>query len=177
MLPQARVYLLGLAAHLQGRSADALVRADELDAMPGADGIRVLARDLARHIRAEVGFASGRPAEALALLEEMTVWDEAVWDTRFSMLFTFSGPVMLRGDVLFELGRYREALRWFGTYSLAPYPFGYAWYRQGRTYEELGETDRAAELYENFVRRWAEADPDLQPLVVDARQRLKALTE
>jgi tetratricopeptide (TPR) repeat protein len=107
----------------------------------------------------------------------MSIWHTVVWDSRFSQLFAFSGPIILRGNTLFELGRYREALQWFGTVSLAPHAHGYGWYRQAHAHEALGETDRAAELYRNFIRRWAEADPDLQPLVEDARQRLEALTE
>lgn len=173
--PQLRVYLLGLIDLILGRPADAAEWADELEAMSGVDEVRSLAADMVLHMRAEMELAEGRPEEALAIIEQASFWETSRWDSRLSMLFSHTGPVLLRSEALAATGRYREALRWYETFSLGPHPFGYAWYRAAQTHEALGETKQAAELYANFIARWAEADPELQELVEDARQRLDAL--
>jgi hypothetical protein len=46
----------------------------------------------------------------------------------------------------------------------------------GRMYELRGDTANAVEAYREFVERWKNADPELQPRVVEARKRLEALT-
>lgn len=75
-----------------------------------------------------------------------------------------------------EAGRLEEAARYFGTFMVwAPDPF--ASYHLGRIHEELDQPERAREHYELFVASWAEADPELQPLVREATRRLAALTD
>ncbi len=41
--------------------------------------------------------------------------------------------------------------------------------------EELGDRERAIELYNRFIELWANADPDLQPIVGESKVRLAAL--
>jgi tetratricopeptide (TPR) repeat protein len=48
--------------------------------------------------------------------------------------------------------------------------------RLGQLYESLGSTEKAAEQYRAFVELWKNADPELQPRVTEARQRLAKLT-
>jgi len=48
--------------------------------------------------------------------------------------------------------------------------------RLGQLYESLGKPEKAAEEYRAFVDLWKNADPELQPRVADARQRLAKLT-
>ena len=47
--------------------------------------------------------------------------------------------------------------------------------RLGQLYESLGNTEKAAEEYRAFIELWKNADPELQPRVADARQRLERL--
>jgi tetratricopeptide (TPR) repeat protein len=49
-------------------------------------------------------------------------------------------------------------------------------YRLGELYEERGDPVKAADRYAEFVRLWKQADPELQPKVADAKQRLEALS-
>jgi hypothetical protein len=42
--------------------------------------------------------------------------------------------------------------------------------RRGRSYEALGDTTAARQYYERFIELWNGADPELQPLVVEARE-------
>ena len=48
--------------------------------------------------------------------------------------------------------------------------------RLGELYEERGQLDRARDYYGRFIDLWKNADPELQPLVRDVRQRLARLT-
>jgi hypothetical protein len=41
--------------------------------------------------------------------------------------------------------------------------------------ERLGRSDEAVAYYERFVAIWEDADPELRPLVREARDRLSAL--
>ena len=49
-------------------------------------------------------------------------------------------------------------------------------YRLGELYEERGERVKAADRYAEFIKLWKRADPDLQPKVTEAKQRLEALS-
>ncbi len=46
-----------------------------------------------------------------------------------------------------------------------------SFYRLGRIYQEMGETERAVEHYEKFLTLWKDADPGIAE-VEDARKRL-----
>jgi tetratricopeptide (TPR) repeat protein len=45
----------------------------------------------------------------------------------------------------------------------------------GELYEELGNQENAVHYYNEFVELWSDADPELQPRVEDARQRIARL--
>jgi len=47
--------------------------------------------------------------------------------------------------------------------------------RLGELYEERGDTAQAVEYYNRFVDLWNDADPELQPIVRDVRERLARL--
>ena len=49
--------------------------------------------------------------------------------------------------------------------------------RLGELYEAKGQRDKALEHYRVFIELWKDADPELQPKVTDARQRVAALTK
>ena len=48
--------------------------------------------------------------------------------------------------------------------------------RLGQLYEAKGSTEKAAEHYRAFIELWKNADPELQPRVAAAKERLKKLT-
>ena len=49
--------------------------------------------------------------------------------------------------------------------------------RLGELYEARGQRDKALDHYRVFIALWKDADPELQPKVTDARQRVAALTK
>ncbi|MFQ5705586.1 MAG: tetratricopeptide repeat protein, partial [Gemmatimonadales bacterium] len=62
----------------------------------------------------------------------------------------------------------------FGNlYELTWYPL--ALRRLGELHESLGHRDEAIDYYQRFIELWDEADPELQPQVQAARERLTGL--
>ena len=95
------------------------------------------------------------------------------------------------GELYMELGRARDAARIFEAYAfwsrasvasssfstLVPFvSMPLAQKKLGKVYETLGEYDKALEAYEYFVEYWNDADPELQPMVEEARQAIIQLT-
>jgi tetratricopeptide (TPR) repeat protein len=60
--------------------------------------------------------------------------------------------------------------------TVDPWYRSLAYKRLGELYENRGDTVRAAADYRQFIALWQNADPDLQPVVADARRRLAKLT-
>ncbi|MCI0455886.1 MAG: serine/threonine-protein kinase [Gemmataceae bacterium] len=58
-----------------------------------------------------------------------------------------------------------------------PYNLGPVLRRTGELYEAHGDRRRAAATYQRFVDLWRNADPELQPQVVEVKRRLAGLTE
>ena len=48
--------------------------------------------------------------------------------------------------------------------------------RLGELYDARGQRDKALAHYHTFIDLWKDADPELQPKVTDAKQRVAALT-
>lgn len=177
VFPQLRLYLLALIEALLGRPDAALRWADALEGLGGVPEVKALASDLARHVRARVLLDQGQPADALRVIERASFWEASPWDERMSALYGFGDAILLRGDALHAMGRHRDAIRWHGTFQVAPWLFGYSAYRQAQALEALGDTEGAAARYAVFLRRWAHADPDLRDLANDARRRLGTLSD
>ena len=125
---------------------------------------------------AEVALAEGRAPEAIATLRAFV---------------TGAGPrCAICG--LFELARAYDragqrdsALVYYERFATLPPlrpPAGVPWSslpqaykRLGELYEEKGDRAKALEYYGKFVDLWKDADPELQPVVRDVRQRMARL--
>jgi tetratricopeptide (TPR) repeat protein len=174
VLPHLRLYLMALLETRLGRDGEALRLAGELKQLDGIPEARTLASDMALHVRAQVAMDQGLMAEALRLVREASFWEASPWDERFSAVFFHAAEVNLRADALQAMGRYREAIRWHSMVTFGANR-GYNHYRRAQAYEALGEPDRAAAHYAEFLRLWKDADPDLADLLADARRRLEAM--
>jgi tetratricopeptide (TPR) repeat protein len=71
-----------------------------------------------------------------------------------------------------QLGRPKEAARYYRSLWFDPL----ATYHLARFYEQLGEFSESRREYEAFIAAWANADPELQPRVTEARAALQRLS-
>jgi eukaryotic-like serine/threonine-protein kinase len=62
-----------------------------------------------------------------------------------------------------------------GRFYLDRYYLAPSLYRLGELYESAGDTKHATEYYGRFADLWANADPDLQPRVVEAKKRIERM--
>jgi serine/threonine-protein kinase len=78
------------------------------------------------------------------------------------------------GKILVEQGRAREAERYLGPRWRVREPL--AALRLAKFYEEMGDFSKARESYEYFASSWRDADPELQPMVQEARAAAQRLS-
>jgi tetratricopeptide (TPR) repeat protein len=161
-----------------GDPANAQAMLDELErllaerAAAAAEPSRMLsplhAADL---LRAVLAMERGDPAGALAILEA-SGWDVKELEVRY-----------IYARALEAVGRDADALRWYdtfdneylvGTWHLPPLAPSHL--HRAELYERGGNTERAVFHYRRFIELWQDADPELQPLVDGARQRLAQLS-
>ena len=62
-----------------------------------------------------------------------------------------------------------------GRFFLDRYYLAPSLFRLGELYESAGDTKHATEYYGRFADLWKNADPDLQPRVVEARKRIERM--
>ena len=170
-----RLYCLGLIATRRGeteqgrRSEKMLVELS--DSTLGGD----LAWSLAASLRARAALAAGRQSAALAALES------ARWERAAALSVVEAADRYLRADLLRELGREEEAIGWYRAIAeRASYELVYlapAQYRLAQIYDHRGERAEAAMRYRRFLELWQDPDPELSPVVADAKQRLATLDE
>lgn len=133
-------------------------------------------RQMARLLRAEVARARGTSLQALRILGESPApLDRLPRESDYAL----AHERFLRAELLRDIGRRQEALRWYSTF---PDPEGYdlaylpaATLRRAELYERLRNPAAARHYYERFTELWRDADPELQPVRAEALKRLKAL--
>ncbi|PYP69693.1 MAG: hypothetical protein DMD41_16470 [Gemmatimonadetes bacterium] len=189
--PGLRLYLLGLLSSRLGADADALRHATELERADVPPVARAVTRAWAQTVRADVAWRRHRPADALAALQgvrgEIPLELDPAIDpghastvTIEQRLYSEEHARYLRAEVLHELGRDEEARHWLETAFqntpseltyLAPYHLGLA-----QIYQRMGERAKAADHYSRFIELWKDCDPELRPIVADAKARLTTVT-
>jgi eukaryotic-like serine/threonine-protein kinase len=122
----------------------------------------------------DIAFAEGRWREAIA---DYRHWNDVSGCTPCG-LFEI-------GRAFDRLGQTDSALANYIASTTTPAPgrvlsVGYAqapaYHRIGEIYESQGDRTKALAYYQKFVDLWKDADPELQPLVRDARARIARLT-
>ena len=123
--------------------------------------------------RAAVEMAAGRPAEAIPLFREA--------DRTYA---SCDRCAMINLARAFDLSGQRDsAIAYFQKFIDTPRSMMFEdqdWLagthkRLGELYEAAGDLPRAATNLETFVELWKDADPELQPKVRDARERLQRI--
>lgn len=174
----ARLYLSGALAARLGDAVGALAYAGQVEEIEPPRGTGSLTSDLAASLRSQAALAEGQTEAALASAEEIRA--DIFYHT--TMASPYDGMIReryARGVLLQQLGRYGEALGWLahlGELNAAELAFEpAATLRQAEIYEALGQPTKAAEQYSRFVEMWRDADPELQPIVEEARANLARL--
>ena len=171
--PQIRTYLVGiLSAKLGDRRAidSSLSILSELSHRLQDSGA---ASDLSHLIRAEDARKNHRPADALREVEQFRL------DPGNSLSYGFrpalSHARFLRAEILYDLGRNQEALRWYSSLSEA-YESLYlplVHFRKGEIFFRLGDKAGARTEFGRFLKLWKDCDPELKPLTDTASVALR----
>jgi tetratricopeptide (TPR) repeat protein len=175
LAPRLREYVLGLLAATLGDDKAALEYANALAVADDPQDRAKLLPDLALEIRALISARSGDSAAALATLEMAQLGLRQHYQVALPL---YERPVgrFLRAEMLHALGRDTDALGWYASLtSLSMIEFVFlapAYLRMGEIYEKAGNSAAAIEYYSRFVARWQDSDPELRPLVDDARRRI-----
>ncbi|HEV2084624.1 MAG TPA: tetratricopeptide repeat protein, partial [Gemmatimonadales bacterium] len=165
-----RLQRLGLLDTRLGDTTSALRDARALDRAADSSLHGRFAHTLAASIRAHVAAVGGRDREALADL------DAAGWEAAAPAFVAEAYDRYFRGELLERARREDEALGWFQSIAeRAAYELVYlapSHLRQAEIYQRRGQRDLAVQHYRRFIELWREADPELQPVVAEARRRL-----
>jgi tetratricopeptide (TPR) repeat protein len=172
-----KLYLLGMLNARLGEGKKALRYASELERADTSSPEGAFAFDQSKVVRAEVAWTHGRAEQALATLEEAGFWT-AHSGLDLSGDLPFFGRFherFARAELLYEVGRSDEALRWYRslTYDLlynAP-----SHYRLGQIYQARGDKRAAIQHYAKFIDTWRDCDPMLQPKLQQAEFELARL--
>lgn len=166
----AQVQIIGMILERQGDARALHELAAELEERSSA---AQLTRAINGELRARALLLEAKPAEALAAIDSATV--KATWIAEAGSKHANGyRRRFLKARSLFELGRYEEAARWAGSvhdgfqawmFELLPSTL----LLQAESYAKLGDHHRAVERYDRFLELWKDAEPELQPVVDEAR--------
>jgi tetratricopeptide (TPR) repeat protein len=156
-----RFFLEGMTSLRIGDRAAAARYADELARTSGVEAhVALHAQMFSRLIRVELLRTQRKQQEALTLLGQPHIGPEFLWPEIIS--YPFAHERWLRAELLHELGRDQEALRWYGTFPdrgaydliyLAP-----SHLRRAQIYEKAGNKTLARKHYERTLALWANAE-------------------
>jgi tetratricopeptide (TPR) repeat protein len=170
------MYLLGLASARMGDVERAAQYAGKIGDQRFPTGYESLAADLARSVQAQIERVQGKPADALEKLEPILA------ETRNPLESPFVSEAyerFTRAELLYELGRYPEALKWFDhLVESSVFEFVYlplSEFRRAEIRTRMGDSKNAAASYRAFIDLWGNCDPELRPMVELARRRLEGI--
>ncbi len=119
--------------------------------------------------------AAVQMAALMRLLDGLAAWLAGDPAAAYEKLHDYTAPSpelsipnLWWGRILLETERPDEAIPYFVGERNQPLPHLYL----GAAYEALGRDAEARDAYRYFLTWWSDADPELQPLVDEARQSL-----
>ncbi|HXV85267.1 MAG TPA: tetratricopeptide repeat protein, partial [Gemmatimonadales bacterium] len=138
-------------------------------------GVAEVGRDLQRDVDEADGIArlaEGRTEEALAILRRTAMIDQCRQCGQ--VLLAWAHDVVQNPDSsLAHWQAYADVPVHFPFLARSELPIAYR--RLGELYEAKGDRDRALRYYGDLVDLWNEADPQLQPVVTEVKQRMARL--
>jgi serine/threonine-protein kinase len=141
-------------------------RADSLATAPVEESNRAYGAFLARAARGHLALARRDTNEALRQI--LALPDTACWPVFCAY------PWLTAARLLTSKGRYQEAAQLIDIHMPGQYaPIVVAWvFERARAAEGLGDRERARRAYAYVADVWRGADPELQPVVAQARAGL-----
>jgi tetratricopeptide (TPR) repeat protein len=143
---------------------------------------RVQEPDL-QNVIAEIALAEGKPVEAIAAFRRGDVGSDGApanecnvcLASNLARAYDAAGQA---DSAIANFERYIATTYWLkgGQQLLDPLQLPAMRERLGQLYEAKGDAAKAAENYRAFIELWKNADPELQPRVKAARERLAKLT-
>lgn len=123
--------------------------------------------------RGVIAFAGGRPREAGAELRQAAETDFCA----ICPLPDLARAYEAAGEPDSALATYERYLAtpWLFRYEVDAVELGWAMKRVGELYEEKGEPAKAAAAYSRLSQLWERADPGLQAVAAQVRQRVEPL--
>ncbi len=174
-----RLYLLGLLSARLDELEDARDYRNELNEYGRTPETQELTYSLAQSVNAHIAHTQGDPDTALGFLVGAEYFPHFEYISA-SPFFSRALDRWLRAELLEESGDLTGALDWYATLSDGWGEFLFAapaHLMQAQIHEDLGEVDEAIAHYERFEVLWADADPELQHLVEEARNARERLTD
>ena len=176
-----QAYALGLLRWRQDDVEGAKGYAEALRQRAHPQAKNDLAFSFARTLEALVAWQEDQPEEALVALDEARL-QPTFRQASNSPIYDQVLARYARAEILYAEGRYEEALPWYtslhdGLNTGGEGYLGPSYLRRAEIYERLGDTENAIKYYTRFIKLWQDADPELQPQVEQARQRLDHLLE
>lgn len=166
-LLQAKI--LGMAGRTD--AAESAVRRFEADVPPALrDGYRTQHESA----RAMLQLRRGEPMQAVRILERL----RDSYPCRFCFADLMGWALRDAGRPAEAVHEWKNAMTWKDSFNHLGFRLArHLWMLQHAPalYEELGDTTRAVEHYRRLVELWDGADPELQPRVQHARQRIAEL--
>jgi tetratricopeptide (TPR) repeat protein/predicted Ser/Thr protein kinase len=171
-----RMYLMALVSARMGDIDHAKQYSEEIERQKFPTGYASLAADFARSVRAQIDRVQGKPTDALKKLEPL------LGETKNPLESPFVSEAyerFTRAELLYELGRNPEALRWFDhLVESSVFEFVYlplSQFRRAEILNRQGDSKGAVASYRAFIDLWGDCDPELRLMVDLARRKLEGL--
>jgi tetratricopeptide (TPR) repeat protein len=142
---------------------------------------RVLEPDL-QNVIAEIAIAEGKPLDAVAAFRRGDIGSDGAPVNECGVCLPLNlarayDAAAQPDSAIANFERYLSTPFWQrGAQPLDPLNVPLIRERLGQLYEAKGNAEKAAENYRAFIELWKNADPELQPRVKAARDRLAKLT-
>ena len=146
-----------MLAVLDGRASEARDR--------GNEGEAAFAETMAAGLRGYRDLKTGNAARARTSLEQAQGRVTGVPDNLIRLWLAEANE---------ELGRTREAIRWYGLLRSDALTTSFSRYKVAKLAQEVGDPTLAREAWEAFLVNYAEAEPD-NPRLAEARAALASL--
>ena len=174
--PHIRLYRLALLSCQARDYSTAMRQVARMRALASPTFYRGTIEQMAAEIEARIDVEENRPDAALRKLEQIR--DLVAVDVGGQIGWGYGVPAW-RAEALYRARRYKEAQQWFdnldGVFVDVQPHVAYILLRRAQIADALNESEKARDLYARFLALWKRPDPQLQPIVDQARNRLAAL--